>query len=267
MGSADSRSTSAETEMIVPARSPVSPEMNRSRPRRQVWAIALSAGIIGGITAWFAGELAHGFFRPRLYEVQAMGMTSMQPSRQSREAADSANAMLSLALLGGVTGLIMSLAGGIACRSPVRGAMGALPALVSGAAVAVLVSMALIPFFFRGLVPDTNDLLTPIMIHGGIWMAIGAVGGLAFAVGMGRRHHFSSALGAACVGAFLASVLYHLIDAGLFPDSNATEPISNSRLVRLLSSIIPAVFIALGAARGSLGRERETKASKASITA
>jgi len=236
----------------------IAPDPVSIRPcsRNRIWAFALAAGIATGIAAWLAGELAHDFFRPRLYEIQALGLKAMKPSRESLSAANLANGTLVDVLLGGMIGLIFGYAGGLACRSPWRGIKVGIPCLLAGALIAAVGSIVLIPLLSRGPIPDTNDLLTPILIHGGIWMAIGAVGGTAFAWGMNLRRQIPIAAGAACVGGFLASVLYHLIDAGCFPDSDPTEPISHSSLVRFLSMALPALFIAVGAARGSLGRER-----------
>jgi hypothetical protein len=188
-----------------------------------------------------------------LYQVEAMGVSAMRPSRESQIAADSANATLAFAILGGVTGLMMGFAGGLAGRSPVRGLIVGLASMAAGAVVGASASLALLPFFFRRLVPDLNDLLTPMLIHGGIWMAIGALGGLAFAIGMGRGRHLPIAIGAACVGAFLASVLFHLLSESLFLDSDSTEPLAKSAIARLLAMLLATVLIAAGAARGALG--------------
>ena len=102
--------------------------------------------------------------------------------------------------------------------------------------------------------PDTNDLLTPILIHGGIWMAVGAIGGLAFSVGMSRGRHLLSAVAAACAGAFVASVLYHLLGGFLILDSSAAEPLASSAVLRLLAMLLVSVLVAVGSARGALGR-------------
>jgi len=239
----------------APTTAPLVPEGSRPRPHRGVWTIALAAGVAAGLVAWLAGELAYGFFQPRLYKVDVIAFgTTMQPSKESLAAADLKNATLAFAILGGVTGLAMGFAGGLAGRSPARGVIVGLAAQAAGAIVGALTSLALLPYFFRGLVPNSNDLLSPVLIHGGIWMAIGAVGGLAFAIGMKCRRHLPNAVGAACVGAFLAAVLYHLLSGSLFPDSKSTDPVASSSFVRLLGMLLVTVLVAVGAARGALGR-------------
>jgi hypothetical protein len=264
MESADSGSSSAraETTNTLPTAA-VTADVTRPRTRRQIWMIALSVGVVAGLLAGLVVELTHGYFRPRLYQVSAMGQTSFQPSRESQRAADTKNATLAFAILGGITGLFMGLAGGLSGRSPARGVMAGLGGTVVGSAVAVPASIAFLPFFYQRLVPDTNDLLTPILIHGGIWMAIGAIGGMAFSVGMSGGRHLLSAVAAACAGAFVASVLYHLLGGFLVLNSSAAEPLASSAVLRLLAMLLVAVLVAVGSARGALGRVW-TKAPSAS---
>jgi len=180
-------------------------------------------------------------------------MRSLQPTQGSQNTANLQNAALVLTILGCVTGVAMGFAGGLAGRSPWRGVIIGLGALAVGGLVSALSSWALLPLFYRRIVPDPNDLLSPILIHGGIWMAIGAVGGLAFAIGMGCRRCLATAIGGACLGAILATVLFHLIGAGLFSDSGSTEPIASQALVRLLAMLLVTVLVAIGAARGAEG--------------
>jgi hypothetical protein len=234
------------------------PVTGGSKPRSapQVLAIALAAGVVAGLAAWLGGESAHDAFRPELIPTEVLGRSVMVPSRDTLKAAALKNGTLASAILGCATGLVLGFAGGVAGRAPARGVIVGLAALAVGALAAALASLALLPLFFRDIVPDTNDLLSPILIHGAIWMAIGAVGGLAFGIGMGPGWNCSRAIGAACVGAFLASVLSHLIGGGLFPDAGATEPVPRSSVVRLLGTMLVTVLVALGAARGALGRTK-----------
>jgi hypothetical protein len=233
---------------------------NPPRPALRVWAIALVAGVAAGLLAWLVGEATYGFFQPRLYQITLiLGQKTMQPTIGSLNAAALKNATLAFAILGGVTGLAMGIAGGLAGGSPVRGVKVGVVGLVAGEAVGALASLALIRFFFLRTVPDSNDLLTPILIHGGVWLAIGVVGAVAFAMGLGCARGIPRAIEGACVGALLASVVYHLLSASLFPDSNSTDPIAGTSLVRFLAMIFVTVLVGLGAARGSLTGFHRTK--------
>ena len=230
MGSTESEGTSPQAEMNHSAKTAPDSGSVRPRSRWQVWAIALSAGLAAGLVAWLAGEPARNTFRPRLYRVISMGVTGDVPSRESQAEADTKNATVTFAIVGGAMGLAMGLAGGLVSRSLKRGAAVGLAALVAGAIVGVLLSHALIPLFFRRLVPDANDLMTPMLLQAGIWMAIGAVGGLAFGVGMRCGRQLPGTIVAACAGGMCAAVLYNLLSGWLFHDWNASDPVGNSAI-------------------------------------
>jgi len=156
----------------------------------------------------------------------------------------------------------MGAAGGFAARSPARGLTVGLGGLVAGGLVGTGASLGLLPFFFRRVVPNPDDLLSPILIHGGVWMAIGAVGGAAFAIGMrcGRRV-FDAAAGA-CLGALLATLLFHGLSEAFFADSASTVLVATSTWARLLAVFLITVLSACGAARGALGRASDPRKNK-----
>jgi hypothetical protein len=158
MGSSASESTAGQAETSkVSTTAPLAPEGGRRRPYRHIWAIALVTGVAAGLLAWLTGELAHGFFRPRLYKVEVIALgTTWQPSRESQFAADLRNTALAFAILGCATGLAMGFAGGLASGLPARGVVVGLAALAVGALVGALASIALVPIFYRRLVPDSN---------------------------------------------------------------------------------------------------------------
>lgn len=225
---------------------------NRPRPHRQIWAVALAAGVAAGLVSFIAGELAHEAFRPRLFKVEGPGTISMQPSTESQDAADLKNAALAFAILGCATALALGFAGGIAGRSPGRGAMVGLGAQAAGSLVGSVASLALLPLVHRRMGEGTNDLVWPLMIHAAILAAIGAVGGLAFAIGMGRRRSLLNAIAAASVGACLASVLVRLVDVCFSADSGQADLVASSSVLRFLAMLVPGVLIAIGAASGTL---------------
>jgi hypothetical protein len=176
----------------------------------------------------------------------------MVPSRESQQVADRANATLASAILGSVTALTMGLAGGLAVRTPRRGAVVGLGASAVGALAGAAAAWALIPILFREFVPDSNDLLAPILIHAGIWAPIGALAGVAFAAGAGAQHQLPVAGLSAGVGGFTASILFHVFTGVLLPLSNSSEPVGGSPLVRLLAASLVTILASIGAARGTL---------------
>jgi hypothetical protein len=183
-------------------------------------------------------------------------MQSMQPSRESQQVADIANSTLGAAILGSATCLMMGLAGGLAVRNPLRGAMVGIICQAFGALAGAAAAYGLNPLRFRQVVPDSNDLLTPILIDGGIWAAIGVVGAVAFVAATNTWRKLPIAILSACVGALVASIVYHVLTALLYPNSASSGPIGHSTTVRLLATSLAAFFVAIGVAKGTLGRRR-----------
>jgi hypothetical protein len=122
-----------------------------------------------------------------------------------------------------------------------------------GALVGTVASLALLRLLFRGYVPDPNDEFLLILVHGGIWMAIGAAGGAAFAIGMDCTRRLPAILVESSVAALLATLLYHALSASFFPDSRPTAPVADSTALRFLAMFLVPVLVAAGAARGALG--------------
>ena len=117
--------------------------------RRATWSIVLACGAAGGLVSWLAGELAFGAFRPQLFLIQNMGISSLQPSRESQRAADIKNAALAFAILGGVTGLSMGIGRRSRRSRPSAVLKVGLLAVGAGALVGAVASLGLVPLFFR----------------------------------------------------------------------------------------------------------------------
>lgn len=250
MNSSDVAITS---DQAPPGTDPSTAPQVRPRPHQQVWAIALTAGLAAGLVSGLAGELVYGVFQPRLVTVSfPMGVSLLMPTAATQNQADFKNAVLVFTMVGGLTGLALGFAGGLVSRSRSRGAIVGLCAMMVGGLVAAGASLALVPLFYRHYVPDTNDLLTPTLIHACIWAAIGAVGGLAFGIGLRSWRVLPAATAGACLGAIMAAVLFHLLGASLFWESGSTEPLASSSPVRLLAMLLLTVLVAAGAARGAL---------------
>jgi hypothetical protein len=175
----------------------------------------------------------------------------IQPTLTTQNAADVKNAMLTIALLGGVMGLTMGFAGGLARGSIVRGLIVGSVAAAICALVCAGVAKVMLPLFYRQLAPDPNDVMTPILVHGGIWCAVGAASATAFAIGIKARRDFFYIVVNACVAAFSASFLYHMAAESLVPDARPSEPIAISPLARLLAVVVVTMLVAVGAASGA----------------
>jgi hypothetical protein len=234
-----------------PGPSPPKPPPDRSRG--SVWGIALGCGLVAGLAAWLAGELAYGSFQPRLSEVVIMQMRTVQSTTQTEHAAEFKNAMLAFALLGAITGLGMGAAGGLAGRSSPQGLIAASGGLAVGGLVGAGASLLALPLFYRQLIPDPNDILTPILVQAAIYLPIGALGGAAFALGRGNFRRLPHAVLGGILGALMATVLFHVIGASFFPDSFHTDPLATSFQLRLIARLLVTVLVAAGTARAVLG--------------
>lgn len=225
-------------------------------PTDRTLKLAAAAGLLAGVLAWAAGECTYGAFKPRLVKISVMAMSSMQPTAQTEAAAGLNNATLSFALLGSITGAVLGATGAVVRRRVGRAAIAVPVGLVAGGLAAAAAAVPLLTVYYRQYVPDGNDLIFPLLIHGGIATPVGAAAGLAFGLGLGGGPgRLAGAVLGGCLGAVLASALFEAVGAGLFPDSGTAEPLPTSWAARLLARVLVTLLTALGAARGVLGPE------------
>jgi hypothetical protein len=167
---------------------------------------------------------------------------------------NSENAALTFGVLGGLLGLALGIAGGVCARSPDRALAGAITGFVLGAAAGALPSFVLMPWQWvhRNDDPPSTVLLTPILVHLGLWAGTGLAAGIAFAIGMGGLNKparlFEAAI-AGLAGAMLGSFVFDLVGAAAFPLDHTARPFSESVGTRFLARICVATFVGLGAIR------------------
>jgi hypothetical protein len=236
------------------------PGGDRPCSRLRIAAIALAAGVAAGLVAWIACEWAHDAFRPRLFEVPRWEAVWMETTPESRYAADLKNAALANAVLGCAAGFAMGLAGGLASGAPSRGLLVGLGAQAAGLLVGALAALGVIPVFHPALPRPfrtvADDIWLPMAMHAGLWAGVGAVGGAALAIGMGRKSRLLNAIGTATAGALLAAVFFQLIGICLPRGARADAPIPRWPVVRLMAMLLPTSMIAAGAALGISGHAR-----------
>jgi hypothetical protein len=216
-----------------------------SIPPRRLWSLALIAGIGAGVVSWLGGEAIHGTFAPTpSYELLVSGRLDRLDAQ-----AEVKGATLAFGGLGVLLGLFLGLAGGLARRAPRAALLAAVVGAASGLVAAVVSSLVMVPIFHRlGTDRLAANLALPLMLHGGIWSAIGAAGGLAFGVGLGGRGRAVRALLGGLLGAFGGTMIYELIGGLAFPFAEADRPVSATWGTRLIARLAVAFLAAVGAA-------------------
>jgi hypothetical protein len=237
----------AATQLPVTAQSDPLP----AQPSR-VWTAALVAGIVAALVSWLAGEALFDAFLPKTKVVYGGGgpMTIATPAELA--VTRTKNATLAFGALGAILGLTLGFAGGMARSSVRAGVRAALIGMVLGIVAAAAFSLVLLPVYNR--VQDiyeekaSIDLTVPLLIHGGIWAAIGATAGLAFGIGLGGRYAIARGLLGGLVGAALGAVVYEIVGALAFPLDSTVQPLSQSWGSRLLARSAVALLVAVGVA-------------------
>jgi hypothetical protein len=162
------------------------------------------------------------------------------------------NGALTFGVLGGLLGVGLGVAGGLIRRSIPGALLGGFVGLILGAAAGALPAVEIMPWYWRHRNDDPSalSLLTPLLVHLGLWSAIGLAAGLAFGIGCGSKpiRLFEAAL-AGLTGAMLGTFVYEMAGAFLFPMAHTTDPFSATSGTRLLARLCVAGFVGLGALR------------------
>jgi hypothetical protein len=223
--------------------------------------LAIAAGLIAGVASVLAGEVILGRYQGDLSPPLNIH-PSPEDMRRWREAR-LYSATLTFAAMGGFLGLAMGVAGGLARRSASAGAQAALVGLSLGTAAAASISLALVSFFFKMHDPQSGDLILPLFTHGAIWSAVGAIGGLAFGLGLGGRGRWKVTLMGGLLGAAAATVVYEIVGALAFATSKTDLPLSSSITTRGMAQLLVTILSAAGAGL-ALRQPAEEEASPSS---
>jgi hypothetical protein len=220
-------------------------------PAGRLSAWALGAGLLAGFVAWLVGETTLTTFRPKMVTADTpVGRMTAAPADEIVRT-DVKNAALAFAVQGACLGLMLGLAGGLARGSARTGAAAGLAGAVLGAALALGASAALQQVYYQNVQLDQvdQDLIVPMLVHGGIWGAAGLAGGWAF--GMGLWGGWSSTVRAAIgglAGAALAAFLFEVTAAMAFPKAATTRPLSLTPESRLMAKLMASILSAAGIA-------------------
>lgn len=208
-----------------------------------------AAGLLAGLLSFGLGEAIYGFFEPEEVSQPLGGAKVLRPTLETVATADARNSALTFGLMGGVLGLTFGVAGGLS-RHSIRATAGAgLLGLSLGAILGVVLSLVLVTQFRRMQHwRDSDDLLTPIGLHAGLWGPLGAVAGLAFGVGRGRRGTALPHMIGGLIGAVLAVIAYDILGAAVTPLAGTSDAISTTWPTRLLARMLVALGTAAGIA-------------------
>jgi hypothetical protein len=246
-----------EPESSASDRAPLGPEPNdpRSDPAEvtpelggmsRLLVFASIAGLIAGSASLLAGEVVL-----RRYQSELLAPLNISPSPEEMRRWHDArlySATLTFTLMGGILGVAMGLAGGAVRRVVSASVRAALVGCLLGTAVAAAAALVLVSVFFKRHDPQSGDLVLPLLTHGAIWSTVGAIGGLAFGLGLGGRGRWKSTLAGGFAGAVLATVVYEIVGAILFATSKTHLPVSSSLTTRVMAQLLVAILSAVGAA-------------------
>jgi hypothetical protein len=208
---------------------------------------------VAGVVSWLGGEVCVELIKPPRHAVNSHGMTLRVTDRRGEAAAVAKNAGLAFLLLGAALGGGLGAAGGLARGSRRAAVQATWAGLFLGIVAAGVMSLALLPAYnaYQLRHPDeaARDLLWPLLIHSGIWSAVGAAGGLALALGLGERGPIPRAVLGGFIGAAVGTVAYELAGA-LFPAARTAQFVSATRETRLMARLAVTLLASAGAAMG-----------------
>jgi hypothetical protein len=252
----DSREEVIPPTVGSPEREPV------PTPYGGVLAFAIIAAVVGGVASALAGEAIM-----RHYQRELLAPLGISPSLEDMSKWKNArlySAILTYSTMGGFLGLAMGLAGGAVRRLVAASARAAILGLLLGAAAAALLTLFLVANFFKRYDPQSGDLVLPLLTHGAIWSAAGAIGGLALGLGLGGKGRWPATVAGGFVGAATATIVYEIVGAIAFVSDKTDLPVSASVTTRLMAQLLVAISAALGAAlaaRQSSPREASSSAT------
>ena len=210
--------------------------------------LAIVAGVVAAIVSWGACEATSGRFQPKR-SADAMNSMAVQFENEELNRTEVKNAALAYGLQGAILGLVLGLAGAAARGSAGAGAgftaaaVGLLLGGTIGSGAAIGAFMAL----FRFVGANHEDLLPVLLAHEAAWAPIGAVGGLAFGLGLGGRGRVARALAGGVLGAAVAVLMYEAGGSLLFPLDRTGDPVAATSMARLFAHGAVGLLTALGA--------------------
>ena len=185
-------------------------------------------------------------------EKQVSRSASDQIIKQEKITVATRTAIISYGSLGGLIGLGLGLIGGRVRGSWMKGLSAGGLGLAVGFALMAALSWILVPYYLHALETASeavkDDITLPFLIHLGLWVGVGIVGGLSLGMGIGSWRQGGLAVFGGAIGAAFGTTIYEFVGALAFSGSETNLPIALSVGPRLLAHLSIAIFAALGAA-------------------
>jgi hypothetical protein len=219
----------------------------------RIWLVILAAGLLGGAAGFGIGETAPKLV-PVSYELspEIRMNRSQVPIEIERRKSISRDKSAALAYggLGMVLGLGLGAAGGLARRSPRAAISAGIVGLVLGGVAGAATTTLVLPSYHAARAARTDDnfnedLSLALRTHGAIWLAIGAVAGLALGLGLGGAANVARAMIGGILGASVATAIYEFGGAVGFPLAQTFQPMAPEMIPRLLAQFLVALCIAV----------------------
>lgn len=203
---------------------------------------ALLAGLAAALLAWTGGEWAERNLSPA---IASEFVVSGGQQFAARAASLARKAMVANGLLGAALGLGLGILGGRARRSVRVSILGGLSGLALGGLAGSAASALLVPWFVRNERPLADDLVLPLLMHGGTAGVLGAACGLALGLGLGGPVARTAriALGGV-LGGVVGAALYQVLGAVFFATEQTAQPIATGIGSRLLGRVLVALAVA-----------------------
>jgi hypothetical protein len=215
-----------------------------------LWSLALAAGIVAGGLSWKLGEQYVGYHQPSLEASEDPYAFNRLNAELS--VANTKNAAIAFGILGGLLGGLLGVVGGVAKRSMPLTIVSGLVGAVLGTAAGAAPAFGVIPYHYTHfnhpeLEHESYFLPLAAGVHFSMWGLLGAVSGLALALGLHGARPKMLALGflGGFIGALIGTVVYESIGAVAMPMDRTSDPISETSTSRMVARMAVAVATAL----------------------
>ncbi|GIW86585.1 MAG: hypothetical protein KatS3mg108_0909 [Isosphaeraceae bacterium] len=228
--------------------------------------VPLAAAILAAAVAWPVVERFHAHYQPSAKA--AAEAYNFGPLNAETKQANAKNGAICFGALGGLLGLALGLAGGLGRRSGGWAAVAAVVGGILGVAAGALPALPLMPEAHEHKDAMLTQPAIGLGIHLGLWVPLGAVAGLAYALGrygLSPRHLVLGLVGG-FLGTALGTLFYEVVGAVALPMHATHNPFASLadaapgdwNATRLFSLIC----VGLGSATGAVVALRDARRTR-----